>query len=233
MMRKKIIYLGLVVLFAVVVLSVPAFSCIDLSLGFSSEVLLTKPGIQYDLSKISNVIDVKHKKIHFDAVEGLAYASHYDPKVVVIIAEDSLKKPVLKPRLSDNEYETAEYEETKGLNVLIQIPYKQGLSGMTEAVNVNRDTFDFKAAMSQELNWLKEVGVIQSLSSEDISQIVSLTDHFSSGENRIIFHEGKWKSSSYLAGNEGLKSLDSLKSLPRGGSCSRSFDQDEIMELVQ
>ncbi len=223
---KKILLLLCVFVFSASL----AFACIDFSVGFSSEVLLTKPSIAYDMAKLAEAIDVKHQKVHFDSVEGLAYVSHYNSKVVVIVAEDVLREPVRK--VQGRGYE---YIETKGLSVTIQIPYVLTDHGAREAVQVDRKTFDFSAAMAQELRWLLKVGVIQSLSDEDIAQITPQLTEFSSGKgNRIVYLQEKWMPSGSVEGLEqGLSIPKGVEDVPRGGSCSgRGLDSEQLLELV-
>jgi len=230
MRKQSIIAAGLIIL-AGALFCVPAFSCIDWSVGFSTEVLLTKPGVTHDMAKLTEAIDVKHQKIHFDSVEGLAYVSHYNSKVVVIIAEDVLHEPVRKPE--GNGYD---YIETKGLDIMIQIPYKFGKFGAAEAVNVNRKTFDFGAAMAQELRWLQNVGVLQSFSDEDIAQIIPQLTEFSSGKGaRIVYLKEKWMPSGGIEGLEQTLSIPKgVEDVSRGGSCSgRSLDPEQLLELVK
>lgn len=230
-MTKRLFVISGLFVIASGIICAAAFSCIDFSVGFSAEVLLTKPSISYDMAKLAEAIDVKHQKVHFDSVEGLAYVSHYNSKVVVIVAEDVLREPVRKAQGSGYDY-----VETKGLDVMIQIPYALTDRGAKETVQVDRKTFDFGAAMAQELRWLLKVGVIQSLSSEDITQIASQLTGFSSGKGgRIVFLKERWMPSGSVEGLEqGLDIPKGAEDIFRGGSCSgRGLDPEQLLELVK
>jgi len=229
MKKRSFIALGSLIVASGIV-CVAAFSCIDWDVGFSTEVLLTKPGVTYDVAKLTEAIDVKHQKIHFDSVEGLAYVSHYNNKVVVIVTEDVLSEPVRKPQGSGYDY-----IETKGLDVVIRIPYTLTDRGAKEAVDVNRKTFDFGAAMAQELRWLQNIGVIQGLSDDDVAKITPQLTEFSSGRgNRIIYFNNKWMPSGSVEGLEQGLDIPKSADIPRGGSCSgRSLDPEQLLELVK
>lgn len=230
-MRKQFILAAGLFLLTGALLCASAFSCIDWSVGFSTEVLLTKPGVTFDMAKLAEAIDVKHQKVHFDSVQGLAYLSHFNNKVIVIVAEDVLREPVRKAQGSGYDY-----TETKGLDVMIQIPYTLTERGAKEAVQVDRATFDFGAAMAQELRWLQSVGVLQGISDNDIAQIVPQLTEYSSGKgDRIVFLQGKWMPSGGVEGLEqGLSIPKGVEDSPRGGSCSgRGLDPEQLWELVK
>ncbi len=71
--------------------------------------------------------------------------------------------------------------------------YKYDESNLVEAININRNEFDFKSAMKAELTWLVSNNIINGLGDDDIRSISELSEVGISGWNsRIIYTKGKW-----------------------------------------
>lgn len=204
-----------------------AFACIDFNNGFATEVLITKPNVSYDVSRLPEVIDVKNKKIHFGSIEAMAYASHQNNNVAVIIAEDVMEEPLRSAATEDDPYPS---RKIKGLDITIQIPSKMvekpGYITFAEAVDVDAETFDFSNAMRIELLWLKENGIILGLSEKDIEDIAKKTLIRQAGKaNRIVYYYNRWLPYADIKG----AGMFIPKAQGLGGCGSES---DELLEIL-
>ena len=82
-------------------------ACIELGTEFAVEVLIGKKGINWDINKIEQHTETKQTKMHFGNTEGIAYVSHYDGRVAVLVSEEEKDEEVM-------------------LDIMIQIPFKEG-----------------------------------------------------------------------------------------------------------
>ncbi|MDP8212151.1 MAG: hypothetical protein P9X22_02520 [Candidatus Zapsychrus exili] len=171
-----------------------AYCCIDSGAGFATEALLTDSEIEYDFSDIEEKVNTTKIKHPFGgSKDGFAYASNFNNKVVVIIGEDVMLKPLEEFSMEKFDIKS---KLVSGFNIRIQIPYeyKRDESFMTKiSTSVDYKTFDFSKAMETELLWLKGQGIIKNISDEDLKDITALTKRGRAGEsNRIVYDEGKW-----------------------------------------
>ena len=64
---------------------------------------------------------------------------------------------------------------------------------LVEAVEVDRDEFDFRAAMNVELAWLADNEIISGIGEEDIAEIAEVAEPGLAGWNRrIVYDSGRW-----------------------------------------
>jgi hypothetical protein len=153
-----------------------AFPCFNPTDHFAAEVVLTKRDISYDLEQIRLADNVSFAEGAF------AYRSHYDIRVGVILEKIDEEEPA---------------DILKGLSVKIQIPTEKvivdGVEDLTEAVDIDRDEFDFKSAMKIELDWLAANKIIIGITEKDIAEIAEVAEAGLAGWNaRIIYDNGKW-----------------------------------------
>jgi len=70
---------------------------------------------------------------------------------------------------------------------------KVDMEDLTEAVDVDKDTFDFGSAMKMELDWLATNGIISGVDDGDIAKIADIAEAGLAGWNsRIVFEREKW-----------------------------------------
>ncbi len=67
-----------------------ALACFSPADPYAIEVVLNKPGISYDLSKLAGLEGVSEVE-HFAARVAYAYRSHYDSRLIVVVSEQKLK----------------------------------------------------------------------------------------------------------------------------------------------
>jgi len=199
--------------------SVSAFACIEEGTEFGAEVIIVEPGVTWDLDLLKKSIKTKNTKIHFGGQDAMAYVSHYDKRVAVIVAEEV-------------------NGGVAGLDVSIQIPYKRNMipidgRRLVEAVNVKADKFDFGSAMITELEWMKNAGILKGITEEQIEDISTNTTRGRSGYNsRIVFGnlEGLDLPESFSATFGATKRSIKLESTTKG--CGRGIDQNALLELI-
>lgn len=136
---------------------------------FAVEVLLNKPGINYDLGQLKLL-----PQKEFIQNEGkFYYQSHFSKDIQIILSEFN----------NDNEKE-------KSLDVRVQIPVEyRNLEGEEKLVSINNldaEKFDYKVALKTELNWLIKEKIIKDLTLKDIEEIISQADRGMSGNNTTI-----------------------------------------------
>jgi hypothetical protein len=151
----------------------PCFSPTDI---FAAEVLVNKPGVSYDLAEVALADNVSFEQGVF------IYRSHFDKRIAVKLEEVD---------------ESQIAELLKGLSVRIQIPTKQvmvdGAEDLAEAVDVDKDEFDFKSALKMELDWLETNGIISGVDEVDFAGIVEIAEAGLAGWNsRMVYENGKW-----------------------------------------
>ncbi|MFC1717370.1 hypothetical protein ACFL6S_27165 [Candidatus Poribacteria bacterium] len=170
---KRILTLTTLLILAFAFQTFPCFNPTD---HFAAEVVLTRRDISYDLEQIRLADNVSFEEGAF------AYRSHYDIRVGVILDEIDEEEPA---------------DILKGLSVKIQIPTERviedGVEDLTEAVDINKDEFDFKSAMKIELDWLAANKIVIGITEKDIAEIAELVEAGLAGWNaRIIYDNGKW-----------------------------------------
>ena len=153
-----------------------AFPCFNPTDHFAAEVVLTRRDISYDLEPIRLADNVSFAEGAF------AYRSHYAIRVGVILEEIDEEEPA---------------DILKGLSVKIQIPTEKviedGVEDLTEAVDIDRDEFDFETAMRIELDWLATNKIITGVAEGDISGIAEVVEAGLAGWNaRVIYDNGRW-----------------------------------------
>ncbi|MEK7580390.1 MAG: hypothetical protein AAB465_02160, partial [Patescibacteria group bacterium] len=136
---------------------------------FAVEVLLNKPGINYDLSQLK----LLPQKELIQNEGKFYYRSHFYPDIGVVLSE-----------FNNNE------EKEKFLDIRLQIPveYKNFEDGekLVPAINLDAERFDYKEALKIELNWLIEEKIISGLTDEDIKQIIIFANKGAAGNNATI-----------------------------------------------
>jgi hypothetical protein len=150
-----------------------AFPCFNPTDLFATEVVLNKPGAGFDLTLIESA-----KNVFFDD-GAFVYRSHFDQRVAVILSV------------------VDEADILKGLSVRVQIPTKfvlvDGVEDLAEAVDIDREKFDFKTAMRTELDWLNVNKIITGITREDIGEISDISEAGLAGWNsRIVYENEKW-----------------------------------------
>lgn len=159
-----------------------SYCCFNTSDLFASEVVLNKSGMDYDLrfiSRSTNVIIDKDETL-------ITYRSHFDPRVAVIL------------QVVKNEFNMPSgISILRGLSIRIQIPTKtikiDDVDDLIEAIDTQKETFDFKSAMKAEIDWLRAYGVIKGIKSDDVDSILSVLKAGNAGWNsRIIFNGKDW-----------------------------------------
>ena len=146
---KKILALTVSLILAFAYQALPCFNPTD---NFATEVVLTKRDISCDLGPIRLSGNVSFEDGAF------VYRSHYDARVGVILEEIDEQEPA---------------DILKGLSVKIQIPTERtmvdGADDLMEAVDIDKDEFDFKTAMKIELDWLATNKIITGISEDRIN----------------------------------------------------------------
>jgi len=136
---------------------------------FAVEVLLNKPGINYDLSQLKSL--PKEQLIQNEGK--FYYQSHFLKDIQVILSE-----------FNNND------EKEKSLDVRVQIPVEyRNLEGEEKLVptnNLNAEKFDYKAALKTEVNWLIKEKIIKNLTPTDIEEITNQAGKGMSGNNAAI-----------------------------------------------
>lgn len=176
-MKRMLLATFFLILTMVIMSAQKISACFSPTDFFAVEVLLNNPGATYNIDPIMNATNVSMVDNSF------VYRSHFDGRVAIIL--DEIDEPSVT--------------ELKGLSVRIQIPTKviiiDGQADLVEAMDVSKDTFDFKSAMKIELDWLEHNGIIGGVDGNDLAQIVENSEAGNAGWNsRIVFDQKmkKW-----------------------------------------
>ena len=174
-------------------------ACFNPTDSFTVEVVFNKPGVTDNIEQLQQAENVRID----DGT--IVYLSHYNDDVAVVISK--IDEPFV------------------GLSVRLQIPTKtvevDGQTDLAPAVDIDKDEFDFKAAMKVELEWLHENIIIVGITDADIRMIIEKAKAGTAGWNsRIVYEEGSW--SIYSDTDNPLLLRDSdcggfnIENIPRG-----------------
>ncbi len=86
--RSKII--TIIFAMAFILSEFTASACFSPADPYAIEVVLNKPGVKYDLTKLAGMKGVSSVD-HFSAYSAYAYKSHYDDRLIVVVSEQGLK----------------------------------------------------------------------------------------------------------------------------------------------
>ncbi len=176
-MRSLLLLLCSLILLLLPFLSVLA--CFNPTDRYSVEVMLNKPDVTFDLSlleKSSEVLKLKISPSGFG--EALAYVSHGNKDVAVVLYEDKIFNG----------------SERIGPYLVVRLqPRTVGKYEPRPVVELDNRTA--RRLLFLEIRWLMGAGIVKGLAEEDVKQICSKAGLGMAGYNsRIVFHEGRWVS---------------------------------------
>ncbi len=205
----------LLTLLVFVLLVSKTWACVEQGAHFSAEVLIAKEDVSWELDQLGTQTSTQKTTIHWGDVKAVAYPSHYDQRVIVIIAEE-------------------EYQGKKLFDMMLQIPYERRkwnfhfLKPYVEAVDIRAERFDFNRAFKTELEWLSKMGVLQGLTNSDIKTISSKVGLGKSGYNhRMIYTLDAMKAKEIRMSTVKRSPLDNKT------SCGRDINQELLIRLIK
>ncbi len=163
--------------FLLLILSIPVSGCFNPTDRYSVEVMLNKPGVTYDLSLLegsSGVLKLKISPSGFG--KALAYVSHGDKDVAVVLYEDKI------------------FNGSQGLGPYLVVRLQPRTVGKYEPKPVVQlDNQTIRRLLLLELRWLVGAGVVKGLTEDDINQICSKAGLGTAGYNsRIVYYGEEW-----------------------------------------
>ena len=156
-----------------------ALACFSPADPYAIEVLLNKPGISYDLSKLAGLEGVSKVK-HFVARVAYAYRSHYDSRLIVIVSEQKLEYVTAYATGSKalaNILAKGQVKEEEHVAVRIQLPLKYEVLKVTVhacSINYSREglsVLGIRFENAKKLGWI--VSVRRSLKDKSVSFTMS------------------------------------------------------------
>jgi len=178
-LRNVFLTIGIIAL--LVFLTVPVGASYDPESAFTTEVLLNKPGLTYELSQFDNYAENGSVNIKENEVGSSCYIyrSHFNQNLGVVIREINETLPDLS-----------------GLSVSLAIPveWSVGANGtMVPGAYLDPETLDWNNAMRTELEWLVNGSIVKGLNTEDIQGIgIKAKAGYAGWNSRIVNENGSW-----------------------------------------
>jgi DNA-binding transcriptional ArsR family regulator len=196
-----------IILLLLIVTGLSAQSISQPEREFSTEVLLNKQGVGYDLSKFEPHIEAG--TVNYNDIGYYIYRSHYNPDLGVVIYEvtevgmdlDGLSISLVIPTewVENPEDDTGNTSESSMV--------------LMSSVDIDPESLDWNQAIYTELTWLVDQSILTGLTEEDLDDIrLEVGSGYSGWDHRIVYEDGDWipynKTLSPLEAFFGLYQLD-------------------------
>ncbi len=175
-------------------------ACFDPSNLYSIEVILNKPGIEYNLSILRNINNVIEVRENVYVYRGIVYR---ELAVIIYLQGFEDSKPVLDESKATKFYPVIRIEVVdKNLINELEKRYSNDLAKIREEL-----TSMLRYELREELKWLRTIGVIKGITDDDIEKIVQKTYAGYAGWNRrLMYYNGDWYTFEYLVINGYIQS---------------------------